>query len=285
MSDVNHILEQIEFLPPFPVTVNKALLKLKNPEVSTDEVADIIKFDQAVATNVLKLCNSSYFGLRRTVTNLAEALVYIGLSQLRKILILSGTRQYFENKLDGYELYTGELWRHSLATAVISDHLNDIIGAENEDTIFISALLHDIGKLVLSEFLADEAQQVLKLVNSGEMSFLDAENKVLHINHAELGGRILELWKFSGEMISIVRKHHEPAVEDDPDALNIIRIADNISMLMGFETSIDGMAYEGFANLFKKYDLNHEKIEKIMSESLEKIKKIEEEYGISKEDH
>ena len=285
MTDVNQILWEIEYLPPFPVTVNKALAQLKNPNVSTDEIAEIIKFDQAVATNVLRLCNSSYFGLRRTVTNLTEALVYIGLSQLRKILILSGTRQYFENKLDGYEMFTGELWRHSLATAIIAERLRGMLGITANDIVFIAALLHDIGKLVLSEFLSDEAQEVLNLVENNDMSFMDAERKVLNIDHPELGGKILELWNFSDEMIEIVKNHHAPILDGDSDILNIIRLADNISMLMGFETSIDGMAYEGYSELFKKYEISQDAIEKLMSDSLEEIERIEEEYGISKEDH
>jgi len=284
MTNIDKILGKIEFLPPFPVTISKALQMLNSPKVSTEEIAESIKFDQAVASNVLKLCNSSYFGLRRSITNLNEALVYIGLSQLRKILVLSGTRQYFENRLPGYEAFKGELWRHSLATSIIGSMVQKKAGCGDSDMVFITSLLHDVGKLVMSEFVTDEVRQILHLVEREQMTFLDAERQILGVEHAELGSRILALWNFSDEIISAVRKHHSPYDPGDTDTDCIVKIADSIAITMGYETSVDGMAYHGYPEIIARYGINQAAFDKLMSDSLTQIESIETEYGIMKEE-
>ena len=284
MTNIDRILGKIEFLPPFPITISKALGMLNLPKVTTEEIAETIKFDQAVASNVLKLCNSSYFGLRRSITNLNEALVYIGLSQLRKILVLSGTRQYFENKLAGYETYKGELWRHSLATSIIATKINQRIEKADDDQVFITALLHDVGKLVLSEFVTDETREILRLVDNENYAFRDAELKVLGIDHAELGAKILGLWNFSEEIIQAVSLHHSEFDANDSDLVNIIRLADSIAITMGYETTIDGMAYKGYPEAMTHFKLNQAGFDRIISDAFDEIEEIEKEYGIQKEE-
>jgi putative nucleotidyltransferase with HDIG domain len=283
MIYIDKILEKIDYLPPFPLTVSKTLFLLKNPDVSAEEIAETIKFDQAVAANVLHLCNSSYFGLRRTVTNLHEALIYIGLVQLRKILILSGTRQFFETKKHGYESMKGELWRHSISTSIIADKFQKIISASTEDTVFISALLHDVGKLVLSEFVFEKAQEIRDLIDKKGITFFEAEKSVLSIDHAEIGSGILDKWNFSKEIVTAIRKHHSLLLEDDTDLDNIVRLSNIVSMMMGFGTAVDGFSHNGLSDICRLYDITHSTLDRIMSESLEEIRTVESEYGISKE--
>ena len=284
MTKVNNILKGIEYLPPFPSTVSRAFQMLENPKVTTDSIVDIIKFDQAISSNVLKLCNSSYFGLSRSITNLQEALIYIGLSRFREILVLSGTRQYFEKKISGYELYRGELWRCSLSSAVIADELCNLLAVEYKEEVFLAALLHDLGKLVLSEYITDSLSDIHEKVEKMGITFIEAEKEVLGCDHAELGARILEMWGFSDTIINAVRKHHEPAADEDTMFENIIRLTDNVVMMMGYGTSVDGLAYHGFDDVCRKYDITQESLDSVMSDSLEKIKKVEEDYGITRED-
>ena len=282
MVEIDKILANIEYLPPFPAIISKALKRLKDLEVSTDEIAEIVKFDQAIASNVLRLCNSSYFGLRRTVTNLNEALVYIGLSRLKQILLLTGFNQYFDRKLMGYESKKGELWKHSLSTSIIAENTRKIFKVSKNENIFISGLIHDVGKLVLGEFVAEAIQKIQNLVEKKEMTFLEAEKSILSIDHAELGGKVLKMWNFPEEVISAVTKHHTPPVKDDSDLDNIIRLADSVSMEMGFGTTIDGQAYEIYKEICKQYGIKYNAfLKKAMADSLEEIQQIESEYGDS----
>ncbi|HUT63981.1 MAG TPA: HDOD domain-containing protein, partial [Anaerolineae bacterium] len=215
MSGIEDILSQINYLPPFPLTVTRVLQMLRDSYVKTDDIVGVVKFDQAIATHVLKLCNSSFFGLRRPITNLRDAVVYIGLSNLKKIIIISGTRQYFEKQQSAYELKKGELWRHAIAVSILAEKLNNMFDRAPIDDVYISGLLHDVGKLVLSKFVMEVSEEMTHMVEQRGISFLEAEKTILGIDHAEVGAKILDKWKFSEEIISSVKKHHMPLDEDD----------------------------------------------------------------------
>ena len=283
MSGIEDILSQINYLPPFPLTVTRVLQMLRDPYVKTDDLVGVVKFDQAIATHVLKLCNSSFFGLRRPITNLRDAVVYIGLSNLKKIIIISGTRQYFEKQQSAYELKKGELWRHAIAVSILAEKLNNMIDGAPIDDVYISGLLHDVGKLVLSKFVMEVSEEITHMVEQRGISFLEAEKTILGIDHAEVGAKILDKWKFSEEIIASVKKHHMPLDEDDSVLVNIVRLSNSLAMIMGYATSINGYSYPGLPDTCCKYGITQESLENIMAVSLEEIKTVESDFGLPAE--
>lgn len=283
MISLDTIFKSIDYLPPFPVTVTKVMRMLRDPKVTAEELADTVKFDQALTANMLKLCNSSYYGLRRTVSNLREAVVYLGLSELKKMIVRTGTKQYFENQHPGYESEKGEMWRQAIATSIIAEKLAVRVGDVNADYAFIAGLLHDVGKLVFSEYVMKSSQDIFTLVDDQHMSFLDAELQVLGYTHSQVGAFMLERWDFPEEIVSAVRKHHDPVEEGDTVIENIVRLADSLAMLMGYETSIDGLAYKGYSGLCASFNLKHSDVDTIIAESQEEISHVESEYGLSRE--
>lgn len=131
----------------------------------------------------------------------------------------------------------------------------------------------------MSEFVADSAKQIFELVEDKGMTFLEAEIEVLSVDHAELGARVLEMWNFQEEVVQAVRKHHSPFEEDDTNLENIIRLADAVSMMMGFGTSFDGMTYKLSPEICDVYNIEDSNLfEKVMGESLEEIQEIEASY-------
>ncbi|MHB9030087.1 MAG: HDOD domain-containing protein [Candidatus Latescibacterota bacterium] len=283
MNQVERILKRIEYLPPFPATVLKALLLLRDPEITADRITEVIKFDQSVAGNLLRLCNSSYFGLRRPIMNIREAVVFIGLRHLHRILMLTGARPYFEAGKPGYEARAGELWSHALAVSVISGHVMKMTGEVDQDRVFLSSLLHDIGKLVLSEFIEQEYPAVISSRETEQDSFLQTERKVLGIDHAYIGARILSLWGFPEEVSTAVGKHHEPWRDGDSTLDDTVRLADSLALSMGYGTSVDGLAYRGCAEICRRRGVSREMLDSVMETSLEEVKKLESDFGVDGE--
>ncbi len=206
------------------------------------------------------------------------------MKKLKKILILSGTQKYFDKENPGYETHKGELWTHVLAVSILAGKLGDSIGIENKDELFLAALLHDIGKLVLNEFVMDSYGEIMTMVEHKGMSFLEAEKRAVGMDHAVIGAQILGKWNFPIEIISAVMKHHTPFKEDDSELDNAVRLADTLSMMMGYETGVDGLAYNGFSDICRLYGMNHVSLENIMADSLEEITKIEAEYKLTREE-
>ena len=281
MSTIDKILSKIDYLPPFPLTVTKALQLLKNPDVSPNTLAEVVKFDQAVASNILRICNSSYTGLSTPITNLQQGIVFVGTKELRRIIILSGTRQYFEKRKPGYEAEKGELWKHTLAVTVIGEKLNEITNETDRDEVFLANLLHDIGKLILSDYVMDAHQEITNMVEQQEVNFIDAEKSIIGIDHTEVGCKILEMWKFSEDIITAVKNHHLPHKEDDSMLDKIVRLSNILAIIMGYETSLDKLSHPDIPEICKLYNIKRTTLDKLMADSLEELQEIEQCYGIS----
>ena len=275
---IDKIIDKIDSLPPFPLTVIKLMRLMKDPDVEITSIVDTLKYDQALVSNILRICNSSYYSLKRNITNIKEAVVYIGISEIKKIAILYSTKSYFDVKKTGYESEKGELWGHVMAVSIISEKLNASIKNMDHYNIYISAILHDIGKLVLNEYVLKDYSDLEKLIEKEHVSFIDAEKRILGMDHAEIGERILKKWDFDQDICEAVGKHHKPHFPNDSYLESIIKLSDNIAIMMGFGTSADGLQYQGFSEICNKYDLNHGDIQNIMGDSIEEIKAIQAEY-------
>ncbi len=279
MSYVDRILKSITYLPPFPATVAKALLLLRDPGADVDEVADVIKFDQSIASNLLRLCNSSYVGLRRPITSVREAVVFVGINHIKRILVMTGTKPFFDQKRPGYEAAAGELWKHSLAATIVASKFEAHIPGAESDAVFIASLLHDIGKLVLSEFVVDEHERILAAVSEQKISFLEAERRILGMDHAEIGLRVLSLWRFPDDIVNAVGSHHAPLRDDDGPLLDIVRLADIVAITMGYGTTVDGLAYRGFADICRRRNIHRDTIDSVTSSTIEELKRVESSFG------
>lgn len=176
---MEEIIAAVDEMPPFPQVVQRALQALTDPEYEVSGLVDILKVDQAVTANILKLCNSAYFGLPRKVASLKEAVVYLGANQLRQLLLSGAASKIYEKPSEGYAVFADELWRHALATAVMAQVLRRHLRFKiDENLIFTAALLHDVGKVVLSSFVIDKYRTIESKVESGECSFQEAEREI-----------------------------------------------------------------------------------------------------------
>lgn len=274
----DRVLARIEYLRPFPLTVMRVLSMLSDGETDLGEVAEVIRRDQAIASGVLRLCNSAYSGRRWKTANIQEAVVFLGFRKLRELVVLSGAMDYFGEDDTGYERREGELWLHALSVSVIAGRLTERMRVTGCDDIFVAALMHDIGKLVLGEIIRENGEKIIYTTEHEAMSFDDAEKAVLGLDHAGVGGRLLTKWNFPPEIVQAVERHHAPSRDDDSALVDVVRMADILSMIMGYETGIDGLAYHGAAEVCRKYRLSPDVIEAVMADSLEEINRVEAEY-------
>ena len=153
MSFKKEILENIKSLPPMNPTAKKIMTILRSTDVDISEVVRIIQYDPALTSNVLKLVNSAYFGLQNEITSIRQAIILLGLNQVFRIVIAVSFSSFMNKPIPGYELPSGELWRHSVATAISSEIISKMLKISENDTLFTAALLHDIGKIALSTFV------------------------------------------------------------------------------------------------------------------------------------
>jgi putative nucleotidyltransferase with HDIG domain len=194
-------------MPRVGIKLRRALLN--EDDVSITEIEEILRHDPGLATNVLRLANSAYFGLSTKVGSLKQAVMLLGVKRFAQIAISACMSKTMEKAVEGYNLSPGELWLHSIAVSNTAEALaKDRKFAETDD-VFTPALLHDMGKLVLGKFVKEELQKIESIAAKG-VSLVIAEHMVLGTDHAEIGALILAKWFFPIDIVNAVRWHHNP---------------------------------------------------------------------------
>ncbi len=209
MQTIDQILDRVKQLPPAPRLLPRLLQLLRRDDVSAEQVVQLLRFDPSLTAHVLRLCNSAFFGTGRKCESLDEAVLRLGFHEVYLLVTSLCCSTMLSKPQQGYGLDQGELWKHSVVCAIAAGALADQAGSDS-NLVFTSALLHDLGKVVLSETLADQYSRVVIEIEQHEQSFVEAEKQVLGVSHPEVGGRLLERWEFSPALTAGVLHHHHP---------------------------------------------------------------------------
>lgn len=279
MKDVGKVLARIDKLPPMPAVLQRLAALLQDPEISAARLIECVQLDQALTANVLRVCNSAAFGSRHRITSLQQALALIGNNRLMGIVLSQGSSAYLGQGSKGYDLARGELWRHSVGAALASQLVSKRLGGNGNPMLYTAALLHDIGKVVLSQFVAEGFQEIQALVRERGFSFEEAEREVVGIDHAELGARICELWNFPAELVVAIRHHHHPEAQpeagDGRSLAALVCVSDLICLLMGIGAGADGLAYHGGDGLVSGLGLSETDIYLVMADLAEEMQRAD----------
>ena len=285
MGKIERIIEEINELRPVSEIGNRVTEITSNPNSSLAEIVDVIKYDQAITANLLRICNSAYFGLKRKIASIKQAVAYLGLNKVASLVVLGNSADNFKKAQIGYDLNEGELWRYSVSSALIAEDLAEKRRLNNVSLIFTSALLKDVGKVILSTYVKDSFEDINKAVQDRGLTFIDAEKEVIGIDHAELGARVAERWNFNPAMVDIIRNHHDPD-KAPPDDLSIpiVYLADSICMMIGIGVGSDGLAYRYHQDIVDRLNFSDIDLQKTIASFWGKIKAFEELINLSKGD-
>jgi putative nucleotidyltransferase with HDIG domain len=277
MTDLKDIVEQIDLLDPVPPIATQIMALAQDPNSSLAEISDLILKDPALTANLLKICNSAFFGLSRQVESVRDAITLLGLDQIVELVLAGSLSTNFKKELVGYGLGERDLWRHAVSSAHVAGILAERFGAsQNRHLIYTAALVKDIGKLILGRFVAFSYEQINILVHSQGHSFNDAEHEIIGMNHEELGALVAKKWHFSQKLIYIIRHHHlsdESARQDLETAL--VYLADIICMMMGLCAGADGLSYRFYSDVLNQLNLSEKDLQGIIAEAGKNRRQVE----------
>lgn len=259
------ILKSIQSLPPFPVTIQKVMALAGDPDSSLTELAAVIRLDQAITANILRICNSAYFGLRRPVDNVGDAIMHMGKKNVLRAVMAAGLSRYFRTA-KGYDVKGGDLWEHAVAVALMAQICAAKISSPDDPRLFTAGVLHDIGKMVMGEFVHEAWEKIQELTDRQRYSFLEAEEEVLGVNHAVLGGEIALIWKFPDEILKAIAFHHRPDLLADGDVVPwIVYLSNQVCHVMGIGVGTDALAYRAVGDVAGRFQLKQRDLEDMMA--------------------
>ena len=275
MQAIDDYIDKVRHLPPAPRVVPELMKLLNEADVDSSRVVRLISIDPALTVSVLRMCNSAYFGAATATTDLQEAVTRLGFQQVYQLVTAASTVRLLSSAQKGYGLNEGELWKHSVAAAVaarlIARHLND-----DANLAFTAGLLHDIGKVVLTQSLEEVYFKLIRETEVQQQSLLETEQKLLGVQHAEVGGRLLSRWKFPPNIVAAVWFHHAPKGAGAHQRLAAYAYLGNIvAHFMGYGYGHQALALRGREDALSVLGLPPESIPKFMMESFEQLSAIE----------
>ncbi len=265
------ILRKLTALPAMPQTVMKARNIMSNERSSFDQLARALETDQAIASKLLRLSNSSYYGMRGKIASIQHASVVLGFKTLKEIITLAGSSSLLANKLEGYGLDAGDLWQHSLGAAFAAKLIARKKCPELAEDAFVAGLIHDCGKLVLDEAILERKGLFERVLANGAHSFLKAEKTILGFDHPEMAYALCKSWNIPESLGTAIRYHHAPSRSGNDRMTFIVHIADALAMMSGLGAGIDAMAYEMDPKAMAAVGLGEEDLPSIMAQMVESV--------------
>jgi putative nucleotidyltransferase with HDIG domain len=229
-AGVSKILETINNLKPMPASVTRILQIIEDPKVEIPQIADLIGHDQVLTALVLQMANSVTLGYSRNCVSPSVAIMRIGLTRLKSIVLVSSSYQSMNRALSGYRLGVGELWQHAQSTAHASLSLAKYLHYPNEEEAYVSGLVHDIGKLILNQVMVVDYARINDFISQYSLSLWEIEKKLTGIDHAQVGGLMAEKWNLPGSLAEAIRFHHYPVEATNPVLPAIVNLANSLTI-------------------------------------------------------
>ncbi|HWZ47058.1 MAG TPA: HDOD domain-containing protein [Herbaspirillum sp.] len=224
---LSEVIAKIQDLPSLPIVVLELMRNINDEESDTHLLATKIAQDQALSAKVLRLANSSFYGMQRKVNTIQQAITILGLTSVRALVTGSAVIDRYRQSKDSL-LDFQAFWRHSIGTALCAKALAKKLSL-NQDQAFLAGLLHDIGRLVLVTYSARHYQAVITYRKEHDCYLFEAEQAVLDLDHTIVGRAILEHWKFPPLILDAVEHHHFLAAENITGLTAVVNLADCIA--------------------------------------------------------
>lgn len=215
-----------------PGVINKLNALSDNDKTSVQEMAKIVSSDQVLSARILRLANSPSYGFYR-VSTISNAMILLGVNVVKSLALSSSIFAIMEKNSVG-------LWEHSLGVGVAANLLARKLGLPECEEIATAALLHDIGKVIISLKCSEAEREIQRLVRERQLYTLEAEREVIDTDHAEVGGWLSKNWFLPDKLNEPIACHHDVAKSQNHRIkTSVVHVADVLVKASGFGNSGD----------------------------------------------
>ncbi len=232
MQKYNEIVSEVGDLPPMPIVAVKVLELLQDPDTSIKQLAATISLDAAVSARMLKIANSSMYGVSRQITTLQNALVLLGERTVRSLVLASSMSSV--NK--SYGLLEKMLWEESVGCALASRYLSTKLNVSNPDEAFLAGLFSNLGKIIRNNNEPERYRELVEAVYNGAGDYSTLELEVFSVPYTTVGAAVLHSWKIAPLLVDSVccqNQLDEAENTEVADLSAVVNLASNLCFKLG----------------------------------------------------
>ncbi|MCC6738007.1 MAG: HDOD domain-containing protein [Planctomycetia bacterium] len=251
---LKRVVDRIQGLPTLPAMLSSINRLMANPRTSAKEIAQLISSDPAITSKVLRVVNSSFYGFPNRISTVTHAIVILGFNTIRSVVLSTSIFDALRKTAPAQGFDRTAFWRHSIGVGSLSRVVARHLGFTSLEEFFIAGLLHDIGKVALDSYLPEEFAKVVARVREADVTMLEAEEAVLGVTHADVGGWLLQKWSLSQALVDAVARHHNPSLAgENMKTAAVVHLSDLIARALqigsGGDRRMPPLSDEGWSAL------------------------------------
>lgn len=266
---VEQIVTRLMQLPALPTVVAELLASFGNEDVDIALLAQQISHDQALTARLLRVANSSFYGLQSRISTINEAVVVLGFRAVRSMVLAVGVSGVFRPEhCPGFDPHA--YVRHSVGVGLAARALAQATG-RNPELAFTGGILHDIGELVLATCFPEQYAKVLAYRAQHDCTLVEAERDIIGLDHAVVGGLLADAWRFPASLRSAVADHHAPSAATAVSLADLMHLADGVAHALGLAKTDSEMVMPVDQTAWQRLGMDSEKIARILPQVMKEM--------------
>lgn len=266
-------LKSLKNVPTMPGVFQEINTLIQNPETTVEDTAKIISSDQALSAKILRIVNSALYGFPRRISNIRHALIILGFDVVKGLLLTSSVFDIMLAKG-----FLG-MWQHSIGCAISAGVIARRLNIPDPEEVFVAALLHDLGKVIIKLELPEESSLIEQKVTDSQVSIYEAEKDILGFTHANVGKWLCQAWYLPNKLAYPITYHHQPNLSEFAiQSTAVVHVADSLVRGMGFGFAGDNLVPKIDNRAWNILGISDPLLEDIIKEIDEKLDNAENTY-------
>jgi putative nucleotidyltransferase with HDIG domain len=268
---IDQLVEQIDQVPVMSPVHARLVRMTQRTDVSAQELSEAISGDPSLTAHVLRLVNSAVYGAHsrgrfsKQVGTVSQAVLLLGFDTIARHVLGHARRALKDPGERAGPLDFGAFWQHSVAVAAGARVLARRVGHRDEEALFVAGLLHDIGRVLLAQYMPDALERAMTRASRFRLSLYDAERQAIGLTHCRLGERVAMRWDLPDLVVDAVAFHHEPDVTARHSLeIHLVEAADILAKAMSLGSSGDGRVSPIPKRTREMLELETDEIESLM---------------------
>lgn len=233
-------LKRFKGLKTIPSVAARLVVMIDDETATLQDFEEVIKMDPTLVLRLLKLVNSAYFSLRTKINNISEAVAYIGVDNLRNLIIVDALKNLFRGDRTRIFFSRNRLWLHCSVTSICCQMISERIFVQKGEDAFLCGILHDIGLIVEHQVAQAKFRQFCQEFDPENEEMTTCERRVLGTDHPTMGFLLTRDWGLNPDLCQGIKTHHRRMDEVAPDShAGILQIAEYLISRLGYDVFPD----------------------------------------------